>query len=116
MRERFVQELNGRERLEANRLVLARQELQLSVTAFDEDDFRLAAHCLFKASRLSPSMMSSPVLGPVLAVGLGKAIVGGMLPKRAALALRRHVREVRSLWSGDPVRGRTASMAPDRAT
>jgi glycosyltransferase involved in cell wall biosynthesis len=107
IRDRFVDRLEGRHRLEAERAIRARVEFLGSVDAFDDDDFRLAARCLIRGARLSPAVMSSPVTGLGLNVSLGKSLVGAMLPRSAAHAMRRGVRGFKALRHRDPHPGRS---------
>lgn len=103
IRERFLERLEGHERLEGQRIMRARTEFRRSVEAFDDNDFRLAAHHLSRGARLSPAVMSSAITGLGLTASLGKALTGAMLPRGAALALRRGIRRLRALQRRDPL-------------
>jgi glycosyltransferase involved in cell wall biosynthesis len=107
IRSRFVEQLDGRDRLDAERAIRARAEFLGSVDAFDDDDFRLAARRLIRGARFSPAVMSSAVTGLGLNVSLGKALAGAMLPGSAAHVLRRGVRGIKALQHRDPHPGRS---------
>jgi hypothetical protein len=102
IRRRFADRLDGRDRVEAMRIIRARDDFVGSVDAFDEDDFRLAARCLIRGARLAPAVMFSSVTGPGLNVSLGKALAGAMLPRGAAHAMRRGVQGLKALQHRDP--------------
>jgi hypothetical protein len=106
IRRRFVERLSGPDRIEAERLVRSRGELKGSVAAFVDADFRSAARHILRAGQLSPSVMSSPILGPSVVLAFGKAVVAGAVPRPAGLAMRRGLRELRALQRRAPMRGR----------
>jgi hypothetical protein len=113
IREHFANQLEGRRRLEAERVIRARCEFLGSVDAFDNNDFRLAVRRLVRGARLSPAVMSSPVTGPSLIASLTKGLAGAVLPRHAALSLRRGVRRFKALLRRDPHLERLAPL-PDR--
>ncbi len=102
IRQRFANRLDGRDRLEAIRIIRARDEFVGSVDAFDEDDFRLAARRLVRGARLAPAVMFSAVTGPGLNISLGKALTGVVLPRGAGHAARRGVKGFKALLHRDP--------------
>jgi hypothetical protein len=106
IRQRFVDQLTGPERIEAERLVESRAELKGSVAAFADGDFRSAARHILRATRCSPSVMSSPIIGPSTGLALAKAVAAGALPRPAGLVMRRGLRELRSFQRRDPMPGR----------
>jgi hypothetical protein len=105
IRQRYVEQLEGRERLEGELIIQARTEFRRSVDAFEDNDFRLAARHLVHGARLSPAVMSSAITGPGLTMSLGKALTGALLPRSAAVALRQSIQRVRALQHRDPLPG-----------
>jgi glycosyltransferase involved in cell wall biosynthesis len=91
VRRRFLARLPPTERAVGQRVVDARPTFQHALSAYAAGDYRSAARDLRRGIRAAPSLMASPVLGPMFAGMLVKSLLAQAAPER----LRRRVRTAR---------------------
>jgi glycosyltransferase involved in cell wall biosynthesis len=91
VRRRFLAQLPPAERAVGQRVVDARPTFQRALAAYASGDYGTAARGLLRGIRAAPSLMASPVLGPMFIGMLVKSVLAQAAPER----VRRRVREAR---------------------
>jgi hypothetical protein len=102
VRERAVTGLGASDRAGAERLIKARRRLRAAGRAFDEERFGEATAALVAAARTAPSLLTSPIWGPQLALSTAKGAAAAALPGRAGTWARRAVKGVRTCLGHNP--------------
>jgi Glycosyl transferase family 2 len=109
VRARVVNGLPASERPRAARLIEARRHLRAAGQAFADEHYSDATRELVRASRTAPSLVTSPVWGPQLALSTAKAAVAVALP-----GVRRRVKRVRTRFGRNPYEPGTTPMGREK--